>query len=121
MHLIITAPDVRLLSTFMAYLNSSLAREAGRLHHWREKFWGRRYTSLAILDDKDFLKRAVYILSHGCKEGLVLRPRDWPGVNCIEAVTTGKKLSGVWYDRTKEYEASTTQTPDTLPMSAWRW
>ena len=104
-HLIITAPDVRLLSSFMAYLNSSLAREAGRLHQWREKFWGRRYTSLAILDDKDFLKRAVYILSHGCKEGLVLRPRDWPGVNCIEAVTRGKKLSGVWYDRTKEYEA----------------
>ncbi|MBW2703109.1 MAG: transposase [Deltaproteobacteria bacterium] len=50
MHLIITAPNVQLLSSFMAYLNSSLAREAGRLHHWREKFWGRRYTSIAILD-----------------------------------------------------------------------
>ena len=36
---------------------------------------------------------------------LLLRPWDWPGVNCIEAVTRGKKLSGVWYDRTKEYEA----------------
>jgi hypothetical protein len=35
-----------------------------------------------------------------------LRPGSWPRVHCVEAVTRGKKLSGVWYDRTKEYEAA---------------
>jgi hypothetical protein len=107
-HLLLTAPCVELLSNFMRDVNSSLAREAGRLHCWKEKFWGRRYTMIAVENENeaDILKRAVYILSHGCKEGLVLRPRDWPGVNCIEAVTRGKKLVGIWYDRTKEYEAA---------------
>ena len=34
-----------------------------------------------------------------------MRPKDWPGVNCAEALTKGKRLFGVWYDRTAEYEA----------------
>ncbi len=104
-HLIVTAESVKLLSDFMRHINSNIAREAGRLHSWKEKFWGRRYTAIPILDDDKLAERAVYLLSHGCKEGLVLRPVDWPGVNCVEAVTRGKTLSGVWYDRTKEYEA----------------
>ena len=106
MHLLITAPCVEMLANFMRDVNSSLAREAGRLYRWKEKFWGRRYTALPILDEAKLIERAVYLLSHGCKEGLVLRPRDWPGVNCVAAVTKGKKLKGIWYDRTKEYEAA---------------
>ena len=87
-HLIVTARDTKLLSLFMQYVNSNIAREAGRLHFWREKLWGRRYTDIPILDDEKLLERVRYLLSHGCKEGLVLRPGDWP-----------------WHDRTKEYEA----------------
>jgi hypothetical protein len=30
------------LADFMGYFNSNLAREAGRLEDWREKFWSRR-------------------------------------------------------------------------------
>jgi REP element-mobilizing transposase RayT len=104
-HLIVTAESVKLLSDFMRHFNSNIAREAGRLYGWREKFWGRRYTAIPILDNDKLVERAVYLLSHGCKEGLVLRPKDWPGVNCVEALTRGKTLTGVWYDRTKEYEA----------------
>ena len=105
-HLIITTENAKLLSDFMRYFNGNLAREAGKLHQWREKFWGRRYYALSILDETKLLERAQYLLSHGCKEGLVLRPKDWPGVNCVEALTRGKKLSGTWYDRTREYEAN---------------
>ena len=104
-HLIITAANIKLLSDFMRYVNSNIAREAGRLHSWREKFWGRRFSDITILDDGKLLERAHYLLSHGCKEGLVLRPGSWPGINCVEALTKGKKLFGTWYDRTKEYEA----------------
>jgi REP element-mobilizing transposase RayT len=104
-HMLITTKNAKLLSDFMRHVNSNVAREAGKLHRWREKFWGRRFTALEIEDDDELIKRAAYLLSHGCKEGLVLRPGDWPGVNCVEAVTRGKSLSGIWYDRTKEYEA----------------
>ena len=105
-HMLVTAESVKLLADFMRFVNSNIAKEAGRLHRWKEKFWGRRYTSLDVLDDKKMVERAVYLLSHGCKEGLVMRPKDWPGVNCVEAVTRGKTLKGVWYDRTKQYEAA---------------
>ena len=36
-HLIITIPDAHALAKFECYLNGNLAKEAGRLHGWREK------------------------------------------------------------------------------------
>jgi hypothetical protein len=51
------------------------------------------------------VRRVDYLLAHGCKEGLVLSPADWPGINCLEALVDGVELEGTWYDRTKEYEA----------------
>ncbi len=105
-HIILTVYDIESLSNFMRYFNGNVGREVGRLHNWREKFWGRRFASISILDDAKMMDRARYILSHGCKERLVLRPKDWPGVNCVDALTKGKRLFGVWYNRTAEYEAS---------------
>jgi hypothetical protein len=49
--------------------------------------------------------RLRYLLSHGCKEGLVGRPRDWPGAQCVEALVRGQLLEGLWFDRTQEYAA----------------
>ena len=88
----------------MNYLNSNLAREAGRLHGWREKFWGRRYQAIVVSDEEAAqVNRLRYLLSHGCKEGLVAKPRDWPGAHCVDALTEGGALQGLWFDRTKEY------------------
>jgi REP element-mobilizing transposase RayT len=105
MHLILTTPDINSMSRFMNYINSKIAREAGRLHGWREKFWGRRYRAIPILDDQSLLARMKYVLAHGCKEGLVKRPSDWPGVNCVTALISGKNMKGTWFDRTAEYNA----------------
>jgi hypothetical protein len=44
-------------------------------------------------------------LSHGCKENLVERPQDWPGVHCVNALLTGQALEGTWFDRTQEFAA----------------
>lgn len=107
-HLIVTVEDRDVLSRFMQYFAGNVARELCKLHNWRDKFWGRRYVSLAILDDSAMMKRVHYLLSHGCKEGLVMRPKEWPGVNCAEALVKGKSLHGTWYDRTAVYEASLT-------------
>ena len=104
-HLIASALDAETLSRFMCYLNGNLAKEAGRLHDWRERFWGRRYSAIAILEEGSLLDRVRYVLSQGCKEGLVLRPGDWPGVHCVGALVNGEKLAGRWVDRTRESEA----------------
>src|SRR5436309_5673126 len=47
-HLLLRVDDAEQLASFMGYLNSNLAREAGRLTDWREKFWSRRYQHIVI-------------------------------------------------------------------------
>ena len=106
MHLLISADSFSLLSRFMCHINSNIAREAGRLYSWREKFWGRRFSAIPILDDESLINRARYLISHGCKEGLVARPGDWPGVNCIAALTKGIPLIGRWINRSLMYADS---------------
>ena len=36
----------------------------------------------------------------------MLRCRQWPGLQCIDALTEGKPLEGIWYDRSLQYEAT---------------
>jgi hypothetical protein len=102
MHLIVSTPDNRILSRFMNFVNCNVSKEAGRLYDWPGQLWARRYAEIVILDDDKLLERIHYSLSHGCKEGMVKRPGDWPGVNCVEALTTGKPLEGIWVDRTAQ-------------------
>ncbi len=102
-HLLLSVLDAKQLASFMNYLNSNLAREAGRLVHWREKFWGRRYQAIVVSDEEEAqVGRLVYLLAHGVKEGLVASPYDWPGVHCARELVEGKPVSGRWYDRTLE-------------------
>jgi len=104
-HIILAAPDVQTLALFMNHIDSNIAREAGRLHHWHDKFWSKRYLPLSIEDDAELVKRAKYVLGHGCKEGLVASPLDWPGASSDRALLFGQKLEGTWYDRSAYYEA----------------
>lgn len=132
-HLLLSVEDALQLARFMNYFNSNLAREAGRLHRWREKFWGRRYQAIVVSDEEGAqMDRLRYLLSHGCKEGLVARPRDWPGANCVMALTKGHLLSGLWFDRTREYAArsrgedfdhlqyASCETMELDPLPCWR-
>ena len=131
-HLLLSAQNAHQLARFMNYLNSNLAREAGRVHGWREKFWGRRYQAIVVSEEEAAQTgRLRYLLSHGCKEGLVSRPREWPGAHCAEALVEGRLLEGLWFDRTREYEATgrgekfdrlAYATPETIrlePLPCW--
>ncbi len=104
-HLLLTVPDSSLLARFMCFVNGNIAREAGRLHDWKERFWGRRYRCIEILDDAAAEKRLRYLLSHGVKERMVARVEEWPGVNSAQALVKGEALHGVWLDRVGEYDA----------------
>jgi len=102
-HLLLWAEDAEQLSRFMNYHNGNLAREAGRLHGWRDKFWSDRYKKIWVSEEEEAqVARLKYLLSHGAKEALVARPQDWPGVHCAEALLTGQPLEGSWIHRTRE-------------------
>jgi len=105
-HLLVSPTSARQLAAFMAYLNANLAKEAGRLHGWAHHLWSRRYHLLEVSpEEKAHVGRLRYILSHGCKEGLVDTPGEWPGVQCVAALLEGEPLTGLWFDRSLEYEA----------------
>ena len=105
-HLLLDVDDARQLSRFMCYVGSNIAREAGRLYRWSEKFWSSRYRDIVVSGEEGAqIERLKYLLSNGCKEGLVARPQDWPGVHVARALLQGEDLKGYWFDRTQEYAA----------------
>ncbi|MBN2574616.1 MAG: hypothetical protein JXP73_08610, partial [Deltaproteobacteria bacterium] len=93
------------LALFMQFVNANVAKEAGRLHDWRDRLWSRRYRSIVVADEQAAHTRLRYILAHGAKEGLLASPAAWPGPNCIAALTRGELLRGTWFDRSKEFLA----------------
>jgi hypothetical protein len=101
-HLLLTVPDARSLASFMNHFSSNVAREAGRLYKWNEKFWGRRYRAIVVADEPSQVGRLRYILAHGAKERLVARPDEWPGASSLRALTTAAGISGTWVDRVRE-------------------
>jgi REP element-mobilizing transposase RayT len=115
-HLLLDVDDAEQLSHFMGYFNSKLAREVGRLTGWRQKIFGRRYQAIVVSsEDAAQIERLKYVLSHGVKEGLVERTREWPGVHAVQALTEGKVLEGYWFARQQEYASRETLVLDPLP------
>ena len=106
-HLLLSPESPQQLAAFMGYVDGNIAREIGRLHGWREKFWGRRYRSIVVSHEEEAqVARLAYLLGNGVKEGLVERPHHWPGVHCARALCAGTELYGTWFDRTAQYEAA---------------
>jgi putative transposase len=105
-HALLTPDSSQQLAAFMDYVAGNIAREIGRLHDWREKFWARRYRAIVVSDEPDAqAQRLAYVLEQGVKENLVERPHQWPGVHCAAALLAGTDLEGTWLDRTACYEA----------------
>ena len=105
-HMLLYPQDAKQLADFMRYVNSKIAREVGRLHHWKEKIFGRRYVDIHVSDEPAAqIGRLRYLLAQGCKEGLVASPRHWPGASSTKALLQDDPLEGVWIDRTEQYRA----------------
>jgi REP element-mobilizing transposase RayT len=105
-HALLTPDSSHQLAAFVDYVAGNIAREIGRLHDWREKFWARRYSAIVVSDEAEAqVERLAYVLGQGVKENLVERPHHWPGVHCAAALLVGTDLEGTWFDRTACYEA----------------
>jgi hypothetical protein len=116
----------------MNYFNGNLAKEAGRIANWRDRFWSRRYQAIVVSNEPAAqIARLKYILSHGVKEGLVRRPADWRGVQGVHALLEDKPLEGTWVNRTKAFNArlrgqrlskddiESTETVSLAPLPCW--
>jgi REP element-mobilizing transposase RayT len=124
-HLLLSVSDAQVLARFMNHFNSNVAREAGRLHAWRDKLWARRYRAIVVADERCQVGRLRYILAHGTKERLVARPRDWPGISCVRALTEGQGLIGKWLNRACQPRDGRPATPIRYgvllhPLPCWR-
>lgn len=105
-HLLLWPDNAQHMANFMRYAHSKIAKELGRIHHWRGGLFEHRYTSIPLSEEPELqIVRLRYLLSQGCKEGLVASPRHWPGVTAVKALTKGESLDGIWIDRTGQYRA----------------
>ncbi len=106
-HLLLLPDSEKQLAEFVQFLNSNVARQLGRLHRWKEHFWSRRYQAIPVSDEPEAqIERLRYLLEQGVKEGLVEKPSDWPGVQCVNELTHGRpRFHGIWHERTAEYLA----------------
>lgn len=109
-HLLYSVDDTLQMSRFQNHLNSNVAREVGRLHGLKDKFWARRYRSMGIGDERaDQRERLKYCLAQATRAGLVESPLDWPAPTAAEALLHGEPVVGYWFNRTKEYNARRSQ------------
>ncbi len=118
---------------WVCYILTNLSKEAGRLHSWRGPLFQRRYQAIPVSNEEEAqTSRLHYIVSHGCKEGLVEKLRQWPGAHCAHSLATGEPSAGVWFDRHQEWlarERGEEHPPDAFvthhefvlaPLPCWR-
>ena len=107
MHFLLLLTDVGQLARFMNYVNGQIPKKIlPMIPDWDDKFWGSRFVPILVTDEPEAqLARFRYLLSHGVKEGLVERPEQWVGVNCVKAWLEGEPLRGYWFDKTREARA----------------
>ena len=104
LHLLVRAPRGN-LPKFMQFVLANIARKVGWLVRWRGTFWERRYSASPVLDEEALHERLRYILSHGVKEGLVRKVRDWPGLSCLRMLVRGSRRTFRWFAWSKRWSS----------------
>ncbi|MEM8994836.1 MAG: hypothetical protein AAGF23_08595, partial [Acidobacteriota bacterium] len=105
-HLLASFESVEQMASFACQLKTNLSKEVSRLQGWEGSIFAGRYRSVPLSDEPEIQReRLKYVLSQGVKEGLVLSPKDWPGVHSANALVEDETLRGIWVDRTRLYAA----------------
>jgi REP element-mobilizing transposase RayT len=131
-HLLLRPQSTQQMADFMRDLNYKISKEVGRLHGWEGPLWPRPYTDVQVSGEPEAQISALrYLLSQGCKEGLVASPKHWPGATSTKALLSGEALPGVWIDRSAQYRAwernqphpderfTSTQELELSPIPCW--
>ncbi len=102
-HIVAAFRDAEVKAAWTCHVRANLSKELGDLYGWPGAHWEQRSSDIHIVDDSALYDRLVYVAGQATRAGLVRRAADWPGVGWIPAVTEGRRLVGVWYDRTRLY------------------
>ena len=84
------------MARWSSWVFAAIARAAQYHHGFTGQVWARRYRPIAIVDDAAIAERVKYLMAQGCAANLVATPRDWPGVNCVDALCRGAELKGTY-------------------------
>ncbi len=101
LHILAAFESAEWKARFKCHIKANISKELGALFDWPGPYWDRRTRDIPILDDGALADRLAYLAAHGVKENLVASPGAWPGIQWVRAVTAGKPLVGVWYDRSR--------------------
>ena len=123
LHFLLWVRDAEQLARFMNHVAGNVAREIGRLRGWTGSFWDERYAAV-LVDEAEAaqIEQLRYLLAQGCKEDLVARPRDWPGLHAASQILMGRGLEGTWIDRSS-LRAGSAQVTKQIQLSrlpCWR-
>ena len=100
-HCLATYESPKQMASFHCHLGTHVSKEAGKLHDWSDSIFNRRYNHVELSGEAAVDRaRLKYLLSQGCKEGLVASPLDWPGPSSTWSLVSGEPLIGDWVDRT---------------------
>ncbi len=78
---------------FYEHFHKMYARSQNALRGRSENFWSSEEVSLVELTDVEAaIDAVVYSATNPVKDGLVERVQDWPGVNGLDALLTGKPI-----------------------------
>lgn len=121
-HLIVKTPKGN-LSQFMQFLNANIAKRVAKIVDWPDKVWARRFSAEPILDNAALEERLQYVVSHGVKEGLVERVREWPGLHCVQFILEDKQEDFVWKAGSSQNAEHETEgdTSDSCPLKTTRF
>ena len=104
-HWLVVPDSAEQLAAFLCLAKSQIAQEVQKLCGWKGGIFERSDVTVIADDPESQIERLKYVLSQGVKEGLVPHPGEWPGMQCVKALTTGSmRLEGVWVDRSGLYE-----------------
>jgi len=88
-HLLCSAPRGNLWK-----FEQDINREIARRTNWKlgreGRFWSRRYSDQAVLEENDQIEALLYIVTNPTHHGLVANPASWPGLSSIHQLKTGK-------------------------------
>jgi putative transposase len=78
LHLIISIPEAKSISSFMRDLKRRTAREYFGLYNLPNgKLWEDRFDDVGLFSEKEFFIKLNYIHQNPAKAGLVEKPEDW--------------------------------------------
>ncbi|HIE69526.1 MAG TPA: hypothetical protein EYP98_04830, partial [Planctomycetes bacterium] len=103
-HMLATADDAKQLAQFTGHINGNVARELNRLNDSSGRVWQRRFRAVPVDgNERAQLERLKYLISHGVKERIVKRVRDWTGASSVPWMLDGAEVAGNWHHRTAQY------------------